>query len=108
MCLEFRPTQCLNCVRIRNGVSELRQQLLYTLLDEARKAVQGEANRFIVRGVHRSVAKTLDGLHSEGYSGGKLTWRLIPKKTVRAHARQYVSNSVSGASQPRASPQRGR
>ena len=50
----------------------------------------------MVRGVYRSVAKTLDGLHSEGYSGGKLTWRLIPKKKVRALARQYVLTLSDG------------
>ena len=44
----------------------------------------------MVRGVYRSAAKTLDGLHSEGYSGGKLTWLLVPKKKLRALARQYV------------------
>ena len=55
-------------VAIRNlPVSELRQQLLYTFPAVARKAVKDEANGFIVRGVHRSEAKILDGLRSEGY-----------------------------------------
>ena len=54
------------------------------------EAVKGVANSFLVRGVYRSVAKTLDGLRSEGYSGGKLTWRWIPKNKVKALARQYV------------------
>ena len=37
----------------------------------ARKAVKGDANCFVVRGVHRSEAlraETLDGLRSAGYS----------------------------------------
>jgi hypothetical protein len=60
-------------VRVETLVFELRQQLLYTLPAVARKAVQGEANCLVVRGVHRSAAKTLDGRRSEGYR----KWRVL-------------------------------
>jgi len=36
-------------------------------MSRSEEAVKGEANCFVVRGVHRSAAKTLDGLRSEGY-----------------------------------------
>jgi hypothetical protein len=67
--------------------SELRQQLLCTLSAVAKKAVQGEANRFVVRGVYRSAAETLDGLHSEGYGLDERTWMLSHTKTFSKHGR---------------------
>lgn len=47
-------------------VSELRKQL-YIPVSRSEEGSQGRSELFCVRGVHRSVAKTLDGLRSEGY-----------------------------------------
>jgi hypothetical protein len=47
-------------------VSELRKQL-YIPVSRSEEGSQGRSERFPVRGVHRSAAKTLDGLRNEGY-----------------------------------------
>lgn len=47
-------------------VSELRKQL-YIPVSRSEEGSQGRSELFCVRGVHRSAAKTLDGLRSGGY-----------------------------------------
>ena len=51
-------------------VSELRKQL-YMPVSRSEEGSQGRSELFCVRGVHRSAAKTLDGLRSEGYLQGE-------------------------------------
>jgi len=40
---------------------------LYIPVSRSEEGSQGRSELFFVRGVHRSAAKTLDGLRSEGY-----------------------------------------
>jgi len=109
----FQPTSAKNCVRIRSRGSELRKQL-YIPVSRSEEGSQGRSERFPVRGVHRSEAKTLDGLRSEGYlqwstPALKLFGKAILVSEVASIPRCPRSNDheFHYASAEGASPQRG-
>ena len=83
-------------------------------MSRSEEAVKGEANCFVVRGVHRSVAKTLDGLHSGGYlqfsvqhGTGRVGYFLLGLISL-AVAQEATNPEFHCVSEESASPQRGR